>query len=72
MNPDKNLLSISLFILKKLRQVRILELDEIKEKIKKEYGTVGEILFIESLGFLFLLGLIEYRVNGDNIEYVGE
>ncbi|WP_414590540.1 ABC-three component system middle component 8, partial [Anabaena sp. CCY 9614] len=31
----------------------------------------GETLFLPSLNFLFLLGLVEYRPKTDAIEYLG-
>jgi hypothetical protein len=31
----------------------------------------GDVLFLPSLGFLYLLGLVEYRPKTDAVEYVG-
>ena len=31
----------------------------------------GEALFLPSLSFLFLLGLVQYHPKGDRFEYVG-
>lgn len=32
----------------------------------------GDVLFLPSLNFLYLLGLIEYHPKTDSIEYVGQ
>lgn len=68
-HPDKTLVYASYLMLNKLRKERVLNYDILLEYIKKNV-TSGEFLFMPSLNFLYLLGLIEYKARTDSIEYI--
>lgn len=68
-HPDKTVVYASFIMLKELRKKRIVSYSDLYQLIKNKV-TSGEFLFMPSLNFLFLLGLIEYRVKTDSIEYI--
>lgn len=69
-HPDQTVINMSLLLLEKLRKLRVEEYDKLRKyAAKKVVG--GDILFLPSLNFLYLLGLIEYRKKNDVVEYVG-
>jgi hypothetical protein len=39
--------------------------------VRKAVGG-GDVLFLPSLNFLYVLGLIEYHPKTDSVEYVGQ
>lgn len=69
-HPDRTVVSLSCWLLKRLKTKRLDDYDSLKGFAKKSV-VGGDILFLPSLNFLFLLGLIEYRPKTDAIEYVG-
>lgn len=68
-HPDKTVVYTSFIMLKELRKKRIVSYPDLYQLIKIKV-TSGEFLFMPSLNFLFLLGLIEYKVKTDSIEYI--
>lgn len=68
-HPDKTVVYASFIMLKELRKKRIVSYSDLYQLMKNKV-TSGEFLFMPSLNFLFLLGLIEYRVKTDSIEYI--
>lgn len=69
-HPDRTLISASLLLLTRLRGRRIDGYDSLRTYLEKAiYG--GDVLFLPSLNFLYLLGLIEYRNKTDAVEYTG-
>ncbi|MGP9688664.1 ABC-three component system middle component 8 [Psychrobacter sp. AOP22-C1-C5] len=68
-HPDKTVIYTSFIMLKELRKKRVVSYSDLYQLIKSKV-TSGEFLFMPSLNFLFLLGLIEYRVKTDSIEYI--
>lgn len=68
-HPDKTVVYASFIMLKELRKKRIVSYSDLYQMIKNKV-TSGEFLFMPSLNLLFLLGLIEYRVKTDSIEYI--
>jgi len=69
-HPDRTVVNVSLVLMERLRKRRLEGFDSLKLfATKKVVG--GDVLFLPSLNFLFLLGLIEYRSKTDSIEYVG-
>jgi hypothetical protein len=68
-HPDKTVVYASFIMLKELRKKRIVSYSDLYQLIKNKV-TSGEFLFMPSLNFLFLLGLIEYRVKTDSVEYI--
>lgn len=68
-HPDKTVVYASFIMLKELRKKRVVSYSDLFQLIKNKV-TSGEFLFMPSLNFLFLLGLIEYKVKTDSIEYI--
>lgn len=68
-HPDKTVVYASFIMLKELRKKRIVSYSDLYQMIKNKV-TSGEFLFMPSLNLLFLLGLIEYRLKTDSIEYI--
>ena len=68
-HPDKTVIYASFIMLKELRKKRVISYSDLFQLIKNKV-TSGEFLFMPSLNFLFLLGLVEYKVKTDSIEYI--
>lgn len=69
-HPDRTVVSVALLILGRLRARRIDDYDALRAFVKKGVAG-GDVLFLPSLNFLFLLGLVEYHPKTDAFEYVG-
>lgn len=57
-------------LLRFLRRARVASLSKLRERLVERMGPDGEILFQPTLGFLFLLGRIEYHPEVDRIEFI--
>lgn len=68
-HPDKTVIYASFLMLKELQKKRIISYSDLLILVKKKV-TSGEFLFMPALNFLYLLGLVEYQVKTDSIEYV--
>ena len=69
-HPDSTVINVSLLLLTYLKSRRLEEFDDLRAYVKGKV-TGGDVLFLPSLNFLYLLGLIEYRPKTDSVEYVG-
>lgn len=69
-HPDKTVINVSLIIIDKLRKERICKYNALLGHVK-EKATGCRSLFLPSLSFLYLVGLIEYHPKTDSFEYVG-
>lgn len=69
-HPDRTVINMSLLLLSRLREYRVDEYDKLRAFAKKSV-TGGDVLFLPSLNFLYLMGLIAYRPKTDAVEYVG-
>jgi len=69
-HPDRTVVNVALLLIKHLRKRRLDRYGDLRAFAKKAV-LGGDVLFLPSLNFLFLLGLIEYRPKTDAIEYVG-
>jgi hypothetical protein len=69
-HPDQTVINVALLLLARLRVRR---LDDYDALLKYARGAVtgGDVLFLPSLNFLYLMGLIDYHPKTDAIEYVG-
>jgi hypothetical protein len=70
-HPDRTIINVAVLLLKRLRAQRLCDYATL---LMHARGAVngGDILFLPSLNFLYLLGLIEYHPKTDAIEYVGQ
>ena len=69
-HPDRTVINVAMLLLSRLRARRHESFDELKAFACKA-AAGGDVLFMPSLSFLFLLGLIDYHIKNDAIEYVG-
>lgn len=69
-HPDRTVISLSLVLLARLRTRRIEGYSDLLALARKAIAG-GEVLFLPSLNFLYLMGLVEYHPKTDSIEYVG-
>ena len=69
-HPDRTVIAVALLVLARLRAQRLCDYDTL---LKYAHKTVvgGDVLFLPSLNFLYLMGLVEYHAKTDAIEYVG-
>ena len=70
-HPDRTIVNVALLLLKRLRARRLSDYDALRTFARKAV-IGGDVLFLPSLNFLYLLGLIEYHPKTDAIEYVGQ
>ena len=69
-HPDRTVINVSLLILERLRSKRLENYDALRQFSTKQVAG-GDVLFLPSLNFLYLMGLVEYRPKTDAFEYVG-
>lgn len=69
-HPDRTVMFVSMLLISRLKEQRLEGYDELRTMVKK-YVKGGDALFLPSLNFLFLLGLIEYHPKTDAFEYLG-
>ena len=69
-HPDQTIINLSCRILEKLKKKRQMKFDELKDDAKKIVKG-GDVLFLPTINFLFVLGVIEYRSKVDSFEYTG-
>jgi hypothetical protein len=70
-HPDRTIVNVALLLLARLRSQRFCDYDALLGYVRKVV-IGGDVLFLPSLNFLFLLGLIEYHPKTDSVEYVGQ
>ncbi len=69
-HPDKTTLALAVIIIKRLKKVRIEQYDNLLEFLQKKNSS-AKSLFLSSMNFLYLMGLINYHKKTDSFEYVG-
>ena len=69
-HPDRTIINVSLVLLTRLKENRIDSFGDLREYAKKTVPGC-DVLFLPALGFLYLLGLINYRSKTDSLEYQG-
>ena len=69
-HPDRTVINLSLILLTRIRDQRVQSYDALFDLAKKRVSG-GDVLFMPSLSFLYVMGLIEYRPKNDSVEYVG-
>jgi hypothetical protein len=68
---DVSVLRISTIMLRELNKRGVIELERMRAIIIRRTGADGELSFLPALGFLYLLGKVEYHLKNDTIEYKG-
>lgn len=69
-HPDRTVINVAILLLARLRTRRHEAYDDLKAFARKAVKG-GDVLFLPSINFLFLLGLVDYHAKTDAIEYVG-
>lgn len=69
-HPDQTIINLSLLLVKRLRKARVETYDDLRAYAKK-IVVGGDVLFLPTLNFLYLVGLIDYHPKTDAIEFVG-
>ena len=67
---DSCVIFVSSVILKRLRETSVAKYDELVEWVGTSHGEKAQYNLSSALGFLFILGKIEYHSDIDSIEYV--
>lgn len=70
-HPDRTVINVALLLLKRLKAKRLCGYSSLLAYARKSV-IGGDVLFLPSLDFLFLMGLIEYHTKTDSLEYVGQ
>jgi hypothetical protein len=70
-HPDRTVINVALLVLLRLRAKRLCDYDSLFAYARKAV-VGGDVLFLPSLNFLFLMGLVEYHPKTDALEYVGQ
>lgn len=70
LNPDSSVLHVSARMLKLLNRYRIQRYDELYARLHKNVGDDLREVFLPALGFLFLMGKIEYHEKTDSFEFI--
>ncbi|MBC7951444.1 MAG: hypothetical protein H7Z12_06415 [Rhodospirillaceae bacterium] len=70
-HPDRTVINVALLVLKRLKAKRLCDYGSLLAYARKAV-IGGDVLFLPSLNFLFLMGLVEYHPKTDSFEYVGK
>jgi hypothetical protein len=70
-HPDRTVINVALLVLKRLKVKRLCDYDTLFVYARTAV-VGGDVLFLPSLNFLFLVGLVEYHPKTDALEYVGQ
>jgi hypothetical protein len=69
-HPDRTVINVSILLLARLKKRRLDNYDALL-RYAKQTVIGGDVLFLPSLNFLYLLGLINYHPKTDSVEYIG-
>lgn len=68
-HPDLTVVAVAVFLIKKLRKIKFGRYAELYDALEK-HDKRSISLFNSALGFLYLLGVIEYHAKNDLIEWI--
>lgn len=69
-HPDRTIINVALLLLARLRAQRLCDYDALLKYARRSV-VGGDVLFLPSLNFLFLMGLVDYHAKTDAFEYIG-
>lgn len=72
MDLDLSVVRVSSLIIKLFEKSEILEYSEVLEYLVGKAGEDVKHVFVPALGFLYLLGMIEYHLQTDSLEFTGK
>jgi hypothetical protein len=70
-HPDKTVIAVATLVLERLMDLRIERLDDLRAHLKTVDRGL-DVLFLPAVSVLYLLGLIEYHVKTDSLEYTAK
>jgi aspartate aminotransferase-like enzyme len=70
-HPDLTIISVSSFLLSIMRKDRVHNYFDLLSKLSN-HDKHAVYLFTSSLELLFLLGLLQYHIKSDTLEYTGQ
>jgi hypothetical protein len=69
LNLDVSVMRIATIMLRELSRRGVIEFEKLRGIVIRRVGADGDLSFMPALGFLFLLGKVEYHIKNDTIEY---
>ena len=69
-HPDRTVVNVALLLLRRIKAKRLSDYTSLLAYARRAVAG-GDVLFLPSLNFLFLLGLVTYHPKTDSFEYVG-
>ena len=72
-HPDRTVIAIAALMIEYLQKNRICQYDVLRKHIKNMLSHLENVdaLFLPAINFMFVLGLVEYRVKTDSFEFTG-
>lgn len=70
MDLDLSVVRVSSLIIKLFEKSKVLEYGEVLEYLVGRAGEDVKHVFVQALDFLYLLGMIEYHLQTDSIEFI--
>lgn len=71
MDLDFSVVRISSLVIKLFEKNKVLEYSEVLEYLVDRIGEDVRHVFVPTLDFLFLVGMIDYHLQTDSIEFIG-
>jgi len=72
MNLDISVLRISSCVIDILKKHKMIRHDELLEEVIQSIGSDARIIFVPSISFLYIIGLIDYDLKTDSFVYTKE
>ncbi len=72
MDLDLSVVRVSSMLIKLFENNRVMEYSEVLQYLVGKIGEDVKHVFVPSLDFLYLLGMIEYHLQTDSLEFIGK
>jgi len=72
MDLDLSVVRVSSIIIKLFEKNRIMEYSEVLEHLVGKVGEEVKHVFVPALDFLYLLGMIDYHLQTDSLEFLAK
>jgi len=70
-HPDRTVINVAVLLLARLKSRRLEGFDSLLKHARSSVAG-GDVLFLPSLSFLYVMGLVTYHRTTDSFEYVGK
>lgn len=67
---DSSVIRVAALILSELQRRSVVQLEKLRAYIIRRVGEDGEIAFLPSINFLYLVGKVAYHPQNDTIEFL--